>query len=629
MGLKITLPAWMRSIQTRMIVATLLVSLIPMAIAAEVATRMITGIIDHDVNIWLQESAKYFLKNFEDTRREGSALGAYFAEHEITLPEKGISAHGIQLADALGYDLVLISDSDGKVVWSNIAVESFERLPADTDQSLYEIRSNHRTGLMVAGAYEFLANSQRYRLIVGNWLDENFVESLKSVASLDIRLYRRDTKGFRALYSSRRRVAEDSYLPAAVVEELASSEGPIYDPEAHNGRYRAVYVPLHNPKGELVGVISSALRATELSDFWYLPTNFFLIIFALGTLLSALIGFVVSRRLSRPLRRLAQGVRSVADGDYSQRVDTSGEDEVAELASTFNLMTERLGKMQQLEGELRRRDRLSALGEIAVGIAHEVRNPLGTIKTSADLLRRSATLDHNDSRMLGYVVEEVRRIENLINEFLAFARPREPQIRQIKPAAVVERVARFCDPQLNRYNVVLEVVDQAPDIMVQADEDHLFEAALNLVLNAIDAMEQGGRLLVTLSRQEGMAVISFTDTGPGVPQEIIERIFNPFFTTKPQGTGLGLAKVFAVMEHHGGRVECKSPAGKGATFSLMLPEFIPPASHPAPTSTSQPPTSPSQPSSLPQPQSKPQGLQDAAGVLMSGNNPGGALPPSP
>jgi signal transduction histidine kinase len=268
---------------------------------------------------------------------------------------------------------------------------------------------------------------------------------------------------------------------------------------------------------------------------------------------------------------MAAGVKSITEGNYDHRVLANGKDEIAELARMFNLMAERLGQLQSLETDLRRRDRLSAIGEVAVGIAHEVRNPLGTIKTSAELVRKRDGLAPADAKLLGYVIDEVRRIDGLIEEFLSFARPREPILRPFPITKVIERVQAFCEPELSRHGIEAVTIDESEAAWVEADEDHLFQACLNLVLNAVDAMSGGGRLTIRLERENEHLRIVFCDTGPGVPKAIEDKIFDPFFTTKPHGSGLGLAKVFSVMESHKGRVECQSRAGVGATFALILP----------------------------------------------------------
>jgi signal transduction histidine kinase len=284
-----------------------------------------------------------------------------------------------------------------------------------------------------------------------------------------------------------------------------------------------------------------------------------------------LAGIVVSRRLTRPLHALAGGVHAISRGDYRHQVPVSGRDEVAELAAAFNDMADRLAKARDLEAQLQRQQRLSALGEVAVGIAHEVRNPLGVIKTSAQLLQKRGNLPETDTRLLSHVADEVRRIDGLISEFLDFARPRPSVLREIDPMAVVARAADFCTPEFEKRHVTFTAVDTAPGATADADEDHLFQVFLNLFLNAVEAMPNGGNLRVTREQRDGETRIRVTDTGSGIAPEIQDKIFNPFFTTKEHGSGLGLAKVFTIMEGHRGRVEFDSAPGRGTTFTLIFP----------------------------------------------------------
>ena len=184
--------------------------------------------------------------------------------------------------------------------------------------------------------------------------------------------------------------------------------------------------------------------------------------------------------------------------------------------------------LRSLEAELRRKDRLSALGEVAVGIAHEIRNPLGTIKTSAELVRKREGISAGDVKLLGYVVDEVRRIDSLIDEFLSFARPSAPHMRRLPLSAVAQKVGDFCEPELSSHKVTLALTDDSEGAMVQGDEDHLFQAALNLVLNAIDAMAGGGSMEIRSWRDGKFAKLSFRDSGTGIPLEIAGKNLRSF-----------------------------------------------------------------------------------------------------
>ncbi|PKU24315.1 sensor histidine kinase [Telmatospirillum siberiense] len=564
---------WLASIQGKLIIASLLISLVPTSIAADLSVRLITHVVNNDVQSFLHETSALFLNSFKQSQSEAAGLARFLYEQKRGQPDPVVKADGafLHLAQTLGYSVVVVSDRDHRILYSNYPIQHIEPLSPEVRNTLYALQLPDSNQIMTGGSFVYEAGGGSYEILVGTWLDENFIENLQLISTLDLRFYYRRPSGFQMIYSSRTDAASGTPLPAEVTSELEEGAESVYDPQAEDGGYRALYLPVRNGRGEMIGVMSAGLKSTELPSIWDLPINILITVFAAGLGLTAIAGLFVSRRLSRPLRALAAGVKSITAGDFDHRVDASGEDEVAELAQVFNHMAERLGYLQSLEVDLRRRDRLSALGKVAVGIAHEVRNPLGTIKTSAELVRKAGHLSASDTKLIGYVIEEVRRIDGLIEEFLSFARPREPLRHRMSCASVVERVATFCEPELSRHDIALGVVDESGDTMIDADENHLFQAFLNLVLNAIDAMDKGGRLTILLERRDDCLATSFTDTGPGIGKDIIDKIFDPFFTTKPRGSGLGLAKVFAVMESHGGRVECQSSPGAGATFTLILP----------------------------------------------------------
>lgn len=423
------------------------------------------------------------------------------------------------------------------------------------------------TGIVVS-TFETSQDGVDYELLVGTYLDSSFLTSVADVHSLDLRLYLANPDGFSEIFSTQRFEDHPSRIPKNVETAMRATRQPS---EQFTNNYSGLYWPIFNDAGDLQGVIfSGLLRHTSLVGLVN-QSNLFVLIFLLSSALSLAAGVLVSRRLTKPLRDLSQGVNAVISGDYAHRVEVSGGDELAQLSSTFNHMTERLGELHHLEAQLRRRDRLHALGEVAMGLAHEIRNPLGIIKTATQLLHRRADLAETDKRHLEYVISEVSRINDLITEFLDFAKP-NPPLRVLQPTRpLVEEILGFCGPELATHNIDAHIDDQAPGATIYADAKQLKQACLNLILNAIDAMPEGGRLTLGIRTVGENTVISIADTGQGIPAEMVERIFTPFVTTKASGTGLGLAKVYSIMESHDGSIECASEKDAGATFSLYIP----------------------------------------------------------
>ena len=560
------------TVQRKLVLAFWLVSVIPTMIAAELAATTLSQIFDSNVRVWLQESTKIVKDEISEILADNARVAKLFLQYTHPQTDRTVIRHErltADIADALGIDVVaLIRDSDHKVVFSTASDNIVDQISLAPNAVLQTIKVGEVPTGTVVSTFPTTQDGVDYQLLVATYMDSSFLTSVAEVHSLDLRLYLHNPSGFAEIFSSQRFEDRQPTVPQAIEQTLRDTKLPS---EQFTSRYSGLYWPILNDTGELQGVIySGLLRHTSLVGLVN-QTNLFVLIFLLGSVLSLTVGWLVSERLTRPLRALSEGVRAVTAGDYNQRVAVSGNDELAELSSTFNHMTVRLGHLHHLEAQLRRRDRLHALGEVAMGLAHEIRNPLGIIKTATQLLHRRADLGDNDKRHLEYVVSEVTRINDLITEFLDFAKPSAP-VRCVQPARpLVEDILGFCKPELESHRVEARIDDQAPGATLYADARQLKQACLNLIINAIDAMPDGGHLTVGIAQEDDYTVISITDTGEGIAPDMMERIFTPFVTTKASGTGLGLAKVFSIMDSHDGRIECVSDKGAGATFNLYIP----------------------------------------------------------
>ncbi|MCM2363017.1 HAMP domain-containing sensor histidine kinase [Pseudomonas sp. SR18] len=560
------------SVQRKLVLAFWLVSVVPTMIAAELAASTLSQIFDSNVRIWLQESTKIVKDEIGDILHDNARMAKLFLRYISPPDNKQAARHDrltADIADATDIDVVaLIRASDRKVVFTTAADDIVQQISLAKNTVLQTVKVGGATTGIVVSTFETSRDGVDYLLLVGTYLDSSFLTSVADVHSLDLRLYLANPEGFSEIFSTQRFEDHPSRIPKTVETAMRATRQPS---EQFTNNYSGLYWPIFNDAGDLQGVIfSGLLRHSSLMGLVN-QSNLFVLIFLVSSALSLAAGVLVSRRLTRPLRDLSEGVGAVISGNYTHRVAVSGGDELAQLSSTFNHMTERLGELHHLEAQLRRRDRLHALGEVAMGLAHEIRNPLGIIKTATQLLHRRADLPDTDKRHLEYVISEVSRINDLITEFLDFAKP-NPPLRVVQPVrALVEEILGFCAPELATHNIDTQIDDQAPGATIYADAKQLKQACLNLILNAIDAMPDGGRLTLGIRTVNDHTVISIADTGQGIAAEMVERIFTPFVTTKASGTGLGLAKVYSIMESHDGSIECASEKDAGATFSLYIP----------------------------------------------------------
>ncbi|HKQ60859.1 MAG TPA: ATP-binding protein [Candidatus Polarisedimenticolaceae bacterium] len=296
-------------------------------------------------------------------------------------------------------------------------------------------------------------------------------------------------------------------------------------------------------------------------------------VFAVGTLLSA----GLAARFTRPVRRLDAGIRRLSEGDLGARVEVRGRDEIARLGRAFNEMAARLEAARERDRELVRRDKLSALGRLAAGVAHDVRNPLHSIGLTLQHLRETSR-PHEDERAaefdgaLELIRGEIRRLDQLVTNFLQFARSDRRVRRQVDLVELLHETARLVakEAEWRRVRVLLDVESDVPSFL--ADGEALRASILNLVLNSFEAMPRGGTLTLALRSAPGMLQLEVADTGEGIAEQERERVFDFAYTTRESGSGLGLAMVHqCVVEEHGGRIALDSRLGEGTRVVLSLP----------------------------------------------------------
>jgi two-component system, NtrC family, sensor histidine kinase HydH len=238
-----------------------------------------------------------------------------------------------------------------------------------------------------------------------------------------------------------------------------------------------------------------------------------------------------------------------------------------------SILERRQEEQKELQAQLDLAERLAALGEMVAGVAHEIRNPLGIISSTAELLRKRLEQSESDSRLAHIIEEEVNRLNQTVTEFLDFARPREPNLQTYDVEGILERGLEFLKPEIERLKIVLTRDYHRNGHPLKVDPDLLYRAFLNILINAIQAMPQGGQLTVTTAAgpQGKGAKIVFQDTGEGISADNAKKIFNPFFTTKDHGSGLGLSIVKGIIESHQGQISIESNFGRGAKVSIILP----------------------------------------------------------
>ncbi|HXZ44339.1 MAG TPA: ATP-binding protein [archaeon] len=249
------------------------------------------------------------------------------------------------------------------------------------------------------------------------------------------------------------------------------------------------------------------------------------------------------------------------------------------LAQSHRELQEQTRLLLEKETQLRRADRLSALGQLSAGLAHEIRNPLGSIKGAVEILQDDFPPGHPKAEFYSILLREVERLNDVLTNFLSFARPVTPHLMPLDVRAVLTALEGLISGQARAHRVQIFTSFHTGPSRVMADETLLKQAFLNIMLNGVEAMPTGGDLAISTrissegvpgGRPEWLEIV-FDDTGPGIREEDLGRIFDPFFTTKKDGTGLGLAITHRIIENHHGTIRVVSQRGKGTTFAVTLP----------------------------------------------------------
>jgi two-component system NtrC family sensor kinase len=433
--------------------------------------------------------------------------------------------------------------------------------------------------------------------------------------------------------------AESCYVCHAAerpLERLKLPDRARIFPDREGHRLLGMITPLYNEPGcsggchvhpqtkQVLGVLDITLSLTKVDEdiaaITRRTTAFAgIVIMSLALLLTVL----VRRGVLRPVRELVEGTRRVALGDLNHRIPVRSADEVGELAASFNDMTEALDKAQgeltglvgtleqrveertrelrEAQAQLIQTEKLASLGKLSASIAHEINNPLSGILTYAKLISRKLRAGHPTAdetvivlQQLAMVEREALRCTTIVRNLLDFARQRPPSFQDVDVVAVLDEALSLVMNRLGIQNV--EVIRElAPVPPVRADFGQLRQAVVNILINACDAMPKGGKLRV-ITRQAGAGKaadteaasqgdeaerarhyveVAIADQGEGIPSEHLPRIFDPFFSTKERGTGLGLSVVYGILEKHGGKVVVDSRAGEGTTMILRLPAATP------------------------------------------------------
>jgi signal transduction histidine kinase len=286
--------------------------------------------------------------------------------------------------------------------------------------------------------------------------------------------------------------------------------------------------------------------------------------FGLAIAMAIGVAALIMRSILKPVSALRAGAVRIAQGDLSKRIELRGRDEFAELAATFNQMTEELGRQRR---DLVRSQKLASIGQIAAGVAHEINNPLGVILGYVKLLQKA----QGNTEELRILEEETRQCQRIVEGLLDLSRAPRLADGPVDLGELARDAVERLEEAGRLEGRLVEVPDGTRRVFARGDEAKLRQVVFNIVLNAAEAVPEGGSIRLLTSQTSGEVVLTVADSGPGIPEEIVPRLFDPFVTTKRKGTGLGLAISQSIVEAHGGHIEIQSRPNEGTRVAVRLP----------------------------------------------------------
>ncbi len=349
-----------------------------------------------------------------------------------------------------------------------------------------------------------------------------------------------------------------------------------------NDWYITAYEPIRDINNAIIGILYVGTLERPFVDMRRETVWLFLGITIVGVLFAFIGSYLLANNITRPVRSLAAAAQKLAAGDMDQHVALKSEDEIGQFVKTFNVMIDAIKERdEKLKAETQQAlihmEKMSSLGQMAAGVAHEINNPLSGVLTYIQLLlknlRAKKIIKPEDlAKKLDTMEKETSRCTRIIKSLLTFARQSQPSLRQIDSTHIIDNslVILAHQAELSNVKIVKEFTSGLPKI--DGDADQLQQVFTNLILNAVDAMSKGGTLIISTQLEQDEIAIKFQDTGAGIAQANLKKLFTPFFTTKEKGKGigLGLAVCYGIIQRHNGKIDVSSELGKGTTFTIRL-----------------------------------------------------------
>lgn len=560
-------------LQRKVLLVVLVIILVPVVVTGVLSASWIAKRMDISIEHWIREAAQVNRNSLDTLNKNGRLFADLFthlaADHpNFVSGESPIPRQLKPLARELGINLVQVFDQRGQQIYSSSPVKldtSWDQVETETETVLKATQGDKRLLAAVTIIRYPKHQAHYYRLVLGTLFDKHLLTRLSGMSGLKTRLFYPNNGDFAKAFSEEGRPLK-LRLPATAFEQL-KQQHDYYSDRAEKGQYWGLYTPVVDSSGRVEAVLFSGLQHQDSERFLTDKASVYIAVVLLGSLLAGITGLLLSRLVVRPVTYLHEGLMKVAAQDFRASVPITWRDEVGDLARTFNSMAASLRDARDEQKREFQRDKITALGELSLAMAHEIRNPIGVINTATTLLEK-ATDPVKRAELQRMIREECQRLDQFLKDFQQLARHRKPQFSLIDPAAPLEKALQVI--LVGREGVTVHRNYTHGALQICADAELVQQAWVNLVRNALEAMDGTGEFNVGSTVESNEVVLYLQDSGPGIPVELMTRLFEPFFTTKATGSGLGLTLANTLIEASGASLALIPDSGIGARFAIRF-----------------------------------------------------------
>jgi two-component system, NtrC family, nitrogen regulation sensor histidine kinase NtrY len=568
---------------------------------------------DQRTAVLVQQFQREFNRRGDDVARQVEAIAASDPVSRMATALNGTSANSAEyfelaksMAESHQLDFLEFLDEHGTIISSaqwpakfGYPEPAFESLSPRKEQTAFlkreELQDSAALGLFAMQATG--VGEPPVYVIGGRKLDKNFLSALDLPADMRVVLYQNRSDHFSldslldpSAAGAGSGVARPAEKFAPLVEAVrqanqeitgtvAWSSDPADEEVFHAIPLRGAGKDRSSKDGPLLAILLVGNSRRSYIELKRRIRASSLLVGGGGIFLAILLSSWAAAKVTRPVEQLARAAQDVTAGQWDTRVEVHGNDEVAQLAESFNRMTAELAAQRE---RLVQTERVAAWRELARRLAHELKNPLFPLQITVENLMRARAqspeqFDEVFRESSTTLLAEISNLKTIIGRFSEFSKMPPPQLQPVQVNEIVRGVVKLFQAQLQvpgRAPIACKLELDKSLRTIAADPDVLHRALSNLVLNAMDAMPNGGTLTLRTRRDDGKTIIEVADTGTGLTREECERIFTPYYTSKQHGTGLGLAIVQSVVSDHGGRISVQSEPGRGTTFVIELTDNL-------------------------------------------------------